>query len=99
MSIKSGKVQNRFFRISTHTISYLLDDRLAEDIVLPLFGPCHQRCTTTPLLLILRFNSGNPLRLSSVMVPRNLQLNSSQPLSAYARRSQMQQYLVCVDDR
>jgi hypothetical protein len=65
--------------ISTGTIFYLSDDHLVEDVVLSLFGLCHQRCTTTPLLLILSFNGRDSLRLSSVMVSLNLQLNPSQP--------------------
>lgn len=51
-------------------------DRLVEDAVSTLFGLCHQRWTTTPLLLILRFNSGDTLSLSSVKDTQYLQLNS-----------------------
>jgi hypothetical protein len=65
--------------ISAGTLFYLSDDYLVEDAVLPPFGLCHQRCTTTPLSLIPRFNGGDPHRLSSVMVPQNLQPNPSQP--------------------
>jgi hypothetical protein len=78
-TIKSGKVQNGFFMISVGTMFHLSDDYLAEDVILWLFGLCHQICTITPLLLIPRFNGGDPLSLSSAMIYQNLQLNSSQP--------------------
>jgi hypothetical protein len=78
-TIKSGKVRSRFFMFSARTMFYLSDDHLVEDVVLPPFGMCHQSCTTTPLLMIPRFNGGDTWRLSSVMVPQNPQLNPSQP--------------------
>jgi hypothetical protein len=81
-NIKSGDaiiVQYRFFMISTRTMFNLLHDHLVEDAVLAPFGPCHQRWTTTPLSMIPRFNGKDPLRLSSVMVPQNLQLGLYQP--------------------
>jgi hypothetical protein len=60
-SIKSGKVRNSFFMISVRTLFYLSDDYLVEDDVLLPFGLCHQRCTTTSLSLIPRFNGGDPI--------------------------------------
>jgi len=45
---------------------YLSDDLHVEDAVSKLFGLCHRRWTTTPPLLILRFNSRDALGLSSV---------------------------------
>jgi hypothetical protein len=60
--------------ISSGTMLYLPDDHIAEDVVLSPFGLCYQRWTTKPLSMIPRFNSGDPLRSSSVMVPQNLQL-------------------------
>jgi hypothetical protein len=71
-TIISGKVQNHFFIITICTMLYLSDDQHVEDVVLPLFGLCHQRWMTTPLSLIPRFNGGDSWRLSSVMVPQNL---------------------------
>jgi hypothetical protein len=44
----------------------LSDGRLVEDAVFSLFGLCHRRWTTSPPLLIPRFNSGDTLSLSSV---------------------------------
>jgi hypothetical protein len=58
------------------TCSLLSLDRHAEDVVSMLFGLCHRRWTTTPPLLILRFNSRDTLSLSSVKVIQDLQLNS-----------------------
>jgi hypothetical protein len=58
---------------------FLPDDLLVEGVVLSQFGLCHQRWTTTSLSLIPRFNRGNPLRLSSVMVHQNLQFNRPKP--------------------
>lgn len=69
------EVQDSFFMISAGTRFYLPDDYLAEDAVLLPFGLCHQGWTTTSLSMILRFNGGDPIRLSSVMLPQNLQLN------------------------
>lgn len=77
--IKRGndiEVRYSFFIISAGTMFFLPDDHLVEDDVLP---PFRLRWTTTPLLLIPRFNGGDPLRLSSVMVPQNLQPNPPQP--------------------
>jgi hypothetical protein len=81
-TINSGSsicVQYSSFTSLKGTLSFLRDDHLVEDAVFPPFGLCHQRWTTTPLLLIPRFNGGDLLRLSSVMVPRNLQLNPPHP--------------------
>jgi hypothetical protein len=62
--IKRGndiEVRYSFFIISAGTMFFLPDDHLVEDDVLP---PIRLRWTTTPLLLIPRFNGGDPLRLS-----------------------------------
>lgn len=50
-----------------------------EGAVFALFG-IGRRWMTTLLTLILRFNSGDPGSLSSVMHTQDLQLNSLQPL-------------------
>jgi hypothetical protein len=55
------------------------DDILVEDTVLVLSGLCHRRWTTSPSLLILIFDSGDPLSLSSVKATQYLQLNSYKP--------------------
>jgi hypothetical protein len=57
------------------TRSSLIDGTHSEDAVPLLFGLCHGRWTTAPSLLILRFNSGDPLSLSSVKAIQYLQLN------------------------
>ena len=48
------------------TRSTLIVGSTVEDTVLLLFGLCHRRWTTAPSLLILKFNSGDLLGLSSV---------------------------------
>jgi hypothetical protein len=42
------------------TRSSLIDGTHSEDAVPLLFGLCHRRWTTSPSLLILRFNNGDP---------------------------------------
>jgi hypothetical protein len=61
------------------TRSLLIDGTHSEDTIPLLFGLCHRRWTTAPSLLILRFNSGDPLSLSSVKAIQYLQLNAHKP--------------------
>jgi hypothetical protein len=84
MTINSGGTtqyyEQDYVLVSSKCMQFFLPDgHLVEDAVLPLFGLCHQRWTTTSLSLIPRFNGGDPLGLSSVMVHQNLQLNPPQP--------------------
>jgi hypothetical protein len=57
----------------------LLDVIHVEDTIPLLFRLCHQRWTTTPSLLILRFNNGDSLSLNSVKAIRYLQLEAHKP--------------------
>jgi hypothetical protein len=57
---------------------FMANDHPVEDIA-PLFGAFHQRCTTTPMSLIRRFNHRGPSRLNSEMVLKNLMLSSIKP--------------------
>jgi len=56
----------------------LLDSVRVEDVFV-LFGLIRRRWTTMPLLRVLRFNSRDALRLSSVTLPPYQQLNSPLP--------------------
>jgi hypothetical protein len=58
---------------------FSLIDETHGEVAVPLFGLNHQRWLTTPLLLVLRFNSVDTLSLSSVSLLRYLQLSTPQP--------------------
>jgi hypothetical protein len=67
----------RIYCQTSCTCLSLSDGRLVEDAVFSLFGLCHRRWTTSPPLLIPRFNGGDTSSLSSVKVIPYLQLNST----------------------
>lgn len=69
----------KFLESFGRAVFSLLDVIQVEGAVSVLFG-IGQRWKTTPPPPILRFNSGDPQRLSSVMHPQYLQLNLSIPL-------------------
>ena len=68
-------LSKNFSRTSCNCLSWS-DDCYVEDAVSELFGLCHRRWTTTPPLLIPRFNSRDTLSLSSVTPIPYLQLSS-----------------------
>ena len=72
-------VNKRDFQRSCCTLLSLPDGDLAGETVLFLFGFFHRRWPTTSLLLIPRFNRGDMLRLSSVLVHIYLHLKSPLP--------------------
>ena len=79
LEVSMGPDEQNFLTCVCCTSLSLMDGNTVEDIVPLLFGLCHRRWTTAPSLLILRFNRGDFLCLSSVKVIQHLQLNTFKP--------------------
>jgi hypothetical protein len=74
-----GVIEQAYLTFLCCTSLTSIDDSHVEGAVPVLFGLCHRRWTIAPSLLILRFDSGDPLSLSSVKAIQYPQLNPYKP--------------------
>jgi hypothetical protein len=74
-----GVIEQAYLTFLCCTSLTSIDDSHVEGAVPVLFGLCHRRWTIAPSLLILRFDSGDPLSLSSVKAIQYPQLNLYKP--------------------